>query len=714
MYSKIATRNMRRSVRDYSIYFVTLVFGVCMFYAFNSITQQQTVMQMSEVQNRMLELLSILIGGVSIFIAVILGFLVVYANRYLIRRRKREFAIYLTLGMRRRDVSWIIVLETAIVGLLSLLIGLALGYLLSQALLYVTAALFNVKMDMFTFFFSPEAAYKTILCFALIFLISLVFNVISISRCKLIDLLNAERKSEQVTLRNLPLSIMLFIASIGLIIAAYYLLFENGLLMLDQEFAASTILVCIGTLLFFYSLSGIMLLAGRKRERFYLKNLNMFITRQLSSKANSAWISISLVCLTLFLALTSTCGGFSLVTVFNDSLERSTYYDASITMHYSNIDEPTKGESASVANGEGQTSDSTGSHQLTADPTEIEAAADDHDMQTALNRMVPNWSSLVETTAQMDYYRSPVTWSDLFAMTDYQLTGLLAQADADSIDLSMVKVSQLNELRALTGKEPILLGNDQFLVWCDFEELKGFWHAFLTQNDSIELFGTSLSPVGTELDTTLGQTATSTMDTGVLVVPDEVIPDNLQIDYSLLNVMFSGERADIDPLFNEAISSTFGDFSMRRDVSWPATYMVTAEGIYEQSTGLTAVISYLAIYIGVILLIACAAILALQQLTEAADNIRRYELLTQIGTDRKLLSNALVRQIGVYFMLPLTIALCHSIVATIVLQDVIHMFGHLDITWPLVITIALALVIYGGYFLMTCYSSRSLIFNQRR
>ena len=116
MLAKLALGNVRKSARDYAVYFVTIVLGVAVFYAFNSMTAQQGVLAFSETQSKMFDLLGMVIGGVSVFIAFVLVFLVVYANRFLVRRRKREFGIYLMLGMSTGDVVRVVAIESLAAG----------------------------------------------------------------------------------------------------------------------------------------------------------------------------------------------------------------------------------------------------------------------------------------------------------------------------------------------------------------------------------------------------------------------------------------------------------------------------------------------------------------------------------------------------------------------------------------------------------------------
>ena len=115
---------MKKSVKDYAIYFLTLVLGVAIFYMFNSLDSQEAMLQVSQSQKQIIKLMIDMLGMVSVFVAVILGLLIVYASNFLINRRKKEFGIYMTLGMGRRQISKIILMETIIVGIISLAIGL--------------------------------------------------------------------------------------------------------------------------------------------------------------------------------------------------------------------------------------------------------------------------------------------------------------------------------------------------------------------------------------------------------------------------------------------------------------------------------------------------------------------------------------------------------------------------------------------------------------
>lgn len=122
MLFKLSLKNMKKSLKDYTIYFLTLVLGVAIFYIFNSLDSQEAMLKVSQSTKSIIQLLISMLGMVSVFVAVILGLLIVYANNFLINRRKKEFGIYMTLGMGRRQISKIIIIETMMIGIISLIV----------------------------------------------------------------------------------------------------------------------------------------------------------------------------------------------------------------------------------------------------------------------------------------------------------------------------------------------------------------------------------------------------------------------------------------------------------------------------------------------------------------------------------------------------------------------------------------------------------------
>lgn len=690
MLAKIALGNVRKSLRDFSVFFLTLVFGVCTFYAFGSITVQAAVLDLNEVQLESVKTVMKIMSVVHTFVVIVLGFLVAYANNFLIRRRKREFGIYLTLGMGRGQVARIMVMETLAVGVAALAVGLALGVLLSQVMMYVTAHLFKVTVTGFAFVFSPEVALQVVGCFAVIFLLSLALNVRTVSHYKLIDLINADKVGEKVTVRSLPVSVGLFLVSLALMGSAYHVLLKNGIM--SEQFGLATGLVTVGTALFFYSVSGFLLRFVQTRPGIYLRGLNAFVLRQFNSRVNTAWVSITIVCAMLFLAICGMCTGLSVSSGLNNALERGCPYDASLRAFPVFGYLYTPGEKVV--------------------PMEA-AAADDYDMGRALRRLIPDWDSLVSKEAQVNLYTLREEDGGLAASwavesTSYDGSGLLRDAMSGSTTLfSYTKLSQYNALRALQGEEPVTLGEHECLIWNDVASLDGFWQAFVDQHPQVDTLGTTLHPVG--LASEVSMDGTGSTISGGFIVNDEDIPADAVPTTTLMNVQYAGPRAECDQRFWDATEAALGVADGRGYDSWPAAIVETAQNIADSSVGLTVVVSYIAIYIGFILLIACASVLALQQLSEASGNVGRYRVLAELGAEPAMVRHSLAAQVGVYFVFPMVVAMCHAACALTTVNDVVLLITGFDIREALIATVAFVVALYGGYYLVTYETSKGMI-----
>ena len=677
MYARIALGNVRRSIRDFGIYFLTLVLGVAVYYAFNSVTQQSAVLRLSGNMRTLVQELGTIIRGVSIFVAVLLAFLVLFGNRFLIRRRKREFAIYLTLGMDRRHVSGIVAMESLAVGAGALVVGLAVGVLLSQALLYATARLFNTHVTGFGLMFSGQACAYTVMSFAIIFLVVGALNVLEVSRFRLIDLMNADRKGEKSLVRNLPLSVALFVVSLALIGVAYHELRVNGMYAIDWRFNLATALVSVGTFLLFFSVSGFLLRLGQSARGFYLRGLNMFALRQLSSRVNSAWVSISIVCAALFLAITSTCGGFAIVSSINQSVSAITHYDVSVAMY------------------------STAQTSHASDADDVSGSG----KEALLKASVPDWDSLVADSARIDLYQDPSMRLNLKALrgdTGVALPDSFAKYTngLDKVPIYVVSLSQYNAILALRGDKPATLKANEALVTTDMNNMVSFWQRVALKREGFDFLGTAMRLRARS--TTMEYQNSVNTSVGTIVVPDAALESKraqLEPLSSLLNVKAADSRAEAR-LYKEVVKAH------QPGLLFAAGSKSTAK---EEVVGLTAIVGYLALYIGFVLFVSCAAILAIQQLSDVAESAPRYRVLFDLGAERSMVNHAILAQIATYFLFPLVVALAHSYVALGVLGGVIKSLGVLDFLRPLGVTMAIVLVLYGGYFLLTYGMARGVI-----
>lgn len=703
MLAKLAFANVRRSYKDFAIYFFTLLIGVAVFYAFNSITAQDAVLAFDKSQGNMIELLSYLINGVSVFICVILAFLVVYASRYLIKRRNKEFAIYLLLGMPKGTLLRLTLAETLIVGLVSLMAGIGLGLLISQGLLYVTAFMFVVDIPGFTFFVAQDELVKTIVVFLIIFALALFFNVGYVMKAKLIDLIQSERKNDTLKLRSIPVSFCLFLISCAIIGVSYYLLSENGIVV-NPTFGAATALVCVGTLLFFYSLSGFLLRVIQSIKPLYYRGLNMFTLRQVASRINSSFVSMAVICMTLFLAITSVAGGVGISLSMQNSMTSITHYDASATSYYSVASSL---ESSDYSNEAKQRYEALQGYLEKHDYNMAQGIADD-----AKKLGLPDFNNVVRESAQVDMYDSEATFGQLDEqlgkpMTDYVGAEMI---NPDYIDqtLSIVPVSQYNHAMEISGREGISLGRDEAVLNCDTDVVMDYARDVAKSGITLNVFGHNLA-VDRDLNTETFQTTSIPGQMGILIVSDEIVPDDSVPVTSILNVQFTN-----NPDAEKQWMDIYEGISTSEDPeTWPLNMGMTKEEVFSQNIGLTTIIAYLAIYIGLVLVVACAAILAIQQLTSASDNRTRYQLLNKLGAPRSMVNGALFKQILIAFLFPLVLAIAHSLCALQEVVTLVQLFGHLDIGQTSIVVSGAFLAVYGLYFVLTYVAARGVIRSDR-
>lgn len=658
MYFNLALKNLKRSLKDYTIYFLTLIFGVCIFYTFNSIKSQSIMMNLSELQKSLFQTVNMVMGIASIFVSFILGFLILYANNYLVKRRKKEFGIYMTLGMERGQLAKILFIETLIIGFVSLAIGLGIGVILSQGLALFTAKLFQVQLTSFKFIFSLSAAIKTIGCFALIYLIILIFNNFSIKKIKLINLLNAKKKNEKLLIKNIWISVILFLISVAMIGTAYYLVLKNGISTLTIGLILPPVLLgSIGTLLLFFSLSGFLLKLVQGNKKSYLNGLNMFIARQINSKVNTTFISMSFISLMLFIAICTLSGGLGINNALNTNIKDLSQFDMTLwNFKGANISQVLK------------------------------------DNGLNLNDYTDDYSNI-------EYYKSDVHFDEILTASEKsKLSNYYPIQNNEPVQV--IKLSQLNKTLEMLNKKPIKLENNQYGIITDIDAMISPLTNLLKRNTPLTINNQRLTPGITIPINEVLYDSTMKFNIATLIVNDSIV-QGLTATNSYLNINSNKDISEISTKFRsiENISSK----------SKGPIYGMTKTEMIENSLGLSAMISYLAIYLGLIFTIASAALLSIQQLTESTDNIERYKLLRKIGVDDSMINKSLLIQIGIYFLLPLSVALIHSIVGLRIASTVADIFGAADTFKNIIVTIISLFTIYGSYLLATYISAKNNI-----
>ena len=656
-YFKLALGNVKKSFKEYTIYFLTLLFGVCIFYTFNSIESQKIMMDIGEYQKAAFEMVGKVMSVASVFIAGVLGFLIVYANNYLIRRRKKELGIYMTLGMEKGSIGRTLFLETVFIGLISLVLGSILGIFLSQGLSVLTAKLFQVNLTKFQFVFSMEALKKTILYFAIIYSIVLIFNSVTLRKVKLIDLLTAAKKNETLKTKNIMISIIIFIISIVMIGYGYYRILSKGMAELDAYFSLTIVIGVIGTFLFFFSLSGFLLRLVQSNKRIYFKNLNMFVLRQINSKINTTFISMSFICLMLFVSICTLSSGLGMSKSMNSDMKELTKVDATIYSYEGiNIGETIKEKGF-----------------------DIDEFSNDY--------------------VNYQLYDSNVGLKDYLGKEESNKAKSLYPVMNNS-PMKVIKLSHFNKILDMLGEENIVLNDNEYAIYSNVNETKSGLEKSLKSNKEITINNKKLVPSKLELmDITINNEMIKN-NCGIFIVKDSLV-EGLDVKEGWLVLNYKDNNKDMESNFSKSIDNAIEDDNN--------IFAITKEQLLASSVGVGAMTAFLAIYIGVIFLLTAAAILAIQQLSESADNVTKYNLLRKIGVDNNMINRSLLVQIAIYFMVPLSLALVHSIVGLKVSSDIVNAFGSGSMMTQITISIVLLVVVYGGYFLATYLGAKKMV-----
>ena len=694
MLFKLSIRNMKKSFKDYAIYFLTLVLGVAIFYMFNSLDSQEAMLKVSESTRQMIQLMIQMLGMISVFIAIVLGFLIVYANNFLVNRRKREFGIYMTLGMGRKQISQIILIETILIGILSLIVGIFIGIFASQFMSILVAKLFEADMSEFTFVFSKSACVKTCIYFAVMYLAVIVLNTLTISRYKLINLLTAIRKNEKIKMKNPIISILVFLISAGLLGVAYYMVTGGVYELRTEEQLLKPILMGIaGTIGIFWSLSGFILRIIQSRKKIYLKGTNMFVLRQLNNKINTNIVSMSIICLMLFMTISVLSGSLSIKSALDSELEKFTPVDVNL---YKTAYLPESYVSSysgkTIYNTKEQMEDSK-------KPVSYTLETNGYDMN--------NLKDIVE----IPIYAIP-EWNLKNSLGDsYESTKSQYPMLAYDISESIIKISDYNKIARLYGEEQYSLKDDEYIVLCNYEQMENIRNQTLNTNSNIEINGKIYHSKYKECKDGFIYMATTEINAGIILVPDNFEVKDENTEQYLLVANYNSETEEgKQKIENTLIGSADTEFFKNiknKGINLDGSSKIS---IKDSSKGLATIIIFIAIYLGIVFLIASSAILALKQLTESSDNKQRYTILRKIGCDEKMINKALFRQIFIFFMTPLLLAIIHSIFGIKFILSMLEVLASPDELLPSVIVTAIIIgAIYEVYFLATYYGSKNII-----
>lgn len=683
MLFKISLKNIRKSLKDYTVYFFTLILGVAIFYVFNAIDSQSVMLDVRANVMDIIKLMNDMLSGVSVFVSCILGFLIIYASRFLIKRRNKEFGIYLTLGMSKRKISAILFFETLLIGIVSLVAGLVIGTILSQFMSVIVANMFDADMTKFKFIFSMKACVKTLIYFAIMYVLVMIFNTFSISRCKLIDLLNAGKKTEKVTMKNPVVCTIVFVIGVGILSYAYWMV-TRGVRTLNtfDKIGIPIALGCVATFLIFWSVSGFMIRIFTSIKSVYYKGVNSFVLRQFCSKINTTVFSTTVICIMLFITISVLSAALSMKDSLSKDLDSMCPVDVQLAKY--------SYDAMSEAYATSQDMNEKDREMLEDSKLSI--------IET-LNNSGFDAQKYFKDVAEYNIYNTGLTVKDTLGdinTDDYQFM-------ADTI-MPVMTIGDYNSVARLYGNSTYELNDDEYIIVADYKNMVMVRNQALKKGITLSVNGKEYKPRYNECKDDFVQIGVLNMNDGILVVPDNAVKPQ-----QVRNMGLSADyRADTK---EERYSIETQLDNLMKNISYQTSFISWNSRIdlAESSVGLGALVTFIALYLGIIFLISSAAILALRELSDSADNKERYGMLRKLGVDERMIDMALFKQIGIFFAFPLILALIHSVFGIKFINIILATMGMSSMAASIGLTLAFVAVIYGGYFLITYLCSRSII-----
>lgn len=683
MLFKLSLKNIKKSFKDYAIYFFTLILGVAIFYVFNALDSQTVMMNVTKSTKEIIQLMTTILSAVSIFVAFILGFLIIYASRFLIKRRNKEFGIYLTLGMSKRKISMILFLETLIIGILSLTVGLVIGALLSQFMSILVANMFEADLTKFAFVFSVSSCIKTMIYFGIMYFLVMIFNTINISKCRLIDLLHANRKSERVRLKNPIFCTVFFLISTVILGYSYYMV-TGGVNEL-QDFKQILIPILLGalsTFFIFWSLSGLLIKIVTSMKKTYYKGLNSFTLRQISSKINTTVFSMTIICLMLFVTICILSSGLSIKNSMTANLTTLAPIDINFEKRLDLTEELV------------QKYWNYNSNMIEDSKIPI---------RESLKRMEFDLDQYLTNIVEFNTYSSNFLLKDTLGTYYEEAQKNYPYLKYDSTE-EFIKLSDYNSAAKLLGLETLTLEGHQYILIADYSGWIPIRNEALKRNTPVILQNQTFYPKYKECKNGFIEISSNHVNMGLFVVPDTAVDESMRTK-SILLANYK-ETSKEGKQQTEEVIRGMGQHPYNNKTN---TTVMTRLALYESSIGLGAMATFIGLYLGIIFLISSAAILALKELSESTDNKERFRMLRKIGADEKMIHKALFRQIAIFFLFPLFLALIHSVFGIMFCNYILETFGNEKLLESILMTALFLVLIYGGYFLLTYICSKNII-----
>ncbi|MBC5628958.1 ABC transporter permease [Clostridium sp. NSJ-6] len=683
MYAKLAKSNAKKSIKDYLIYFITITICVSLFYAITSLSSSSYELITEESYN--FKALNLILKYSTYIITAILILLVAYVNKYMIRRRKREFATYVLLGAEQKSVALMFFIETIVIGILAIISGIFVGTLFSQvitAIILISAkqeVVFNLRLYM-------DTVLITFIFFIAIFCIIGVHNVIVLRKIKLIDMLNAHKQVEFKFKRSGKVYSVIFILAIILYVICGSCTIKLMNSKIDYSvrmlmyIGISLITFILGTYALFYSIAYIMIYIKNKWTNFKYEGTNLFLIGSIVSKIKTAPILMATISMTFLGAMISFIITLVMAQWALGYLDMRVPYDIDIRNNYT---------------------------------TSLLEQANINDVQE-----LPQ----LDYIEIIDYLKDKGYDADSYC----QVEKYIVKADENSESTLAIRLSDFNQLRSMLGYEEIELKDNEFTTqWYSAvtdEEINNYIKNHSTFNIDGEVLKISEKSNYKE---SIGEGFYSPFSDSIMILPDEIC-DNLEFletnFVANINSEMSYEEANEfqNNYVNEWFRKNNSKFVEKYSNEWDITYRVIDTSVKSLETNnilvTTLAMRILGIYLGVVLLMISLTVLSLSQLAESIEHKDRFNILRKLGVEDKEISKIILKQISIYFIVPIAIAMIGVAIFIynfyIFYKDIITVFvGEKIFILSISFGIVLMLIVYLSYFLGTYYTFKRNVNN---
>lgn len=647
MLSKLAFRNVKRSVKDYIIYLITIILAFSFMFSFNLLGTSKEVLELSDTMNNF----TLVMYFVNTFIVISVCFLINYTTKFMFEKRSKEFGTYLLLGIKKKRISRMFLLENIILGLLSILISVPIGYIFGIFMSFIVTRMFELENIV-----SISLNFKSIILlfgyFILIYFIVLFLARHRIKKIKIYDLLYLEKKNEEKSFKKKKTRNIIFLLSIIIGIIALYLFageFHYGKEPLFSTIFLSIILIIISIFGITITLSDLILNIVLKRKSLKYSNDNLFVARTFSSKIKTMSFTIGVLTTLITFALVSLNLSSLFKALFDYQLDLSAPYDISIN--------------------------------------EIE------------ENEIPKFENLIKEN---------YTIEEQFIYNGYiddnrEISNALGEHGGWREYDQVIKLSDYNRLLELKGDEPITLSGNEYIVNVT-KELKNF----LTEDNSIKTITLS-NGKELKLKEVLATGYSYAWGIGygfIIVVPDSVVEG---LDIGATNMIINTKEKTTEEFSKELKSLLAPDMCEENEEGYTICYSqgnLTVRGQAEaQNNSFITIISFVSFYIAFIFIATVGTILAIQSLSDSAKYKYRYKVLSRLGIKNEELHKTIKKQLLFFFIFPIIYPLIISYITIASLNNLFSIALSSNKAYLIYyfVNIFVFLIIYSIYFIATYF-----------